>query len=193
MTATSRAAAQLAAPLRTYSRVAATAVHEAGHAVTAFHLGRGLTRLTINADDQLGAAGVCSTKPPGAWFRPDIEVTRALRNRVEEQVLILLAGRETEQAWLSTLADRPRTWRRQLQVGAAPDLRVAGVVAEYVTGSEAETLAYMNWLTERCRTQMGPMYWRMVGALSVELLQCGSMSAPAAADVIRRAALDRGR
>jgi hypothetical protein len=192
MAGTTGAAAPLPAPLQSFSRLAGTAVHEAGHAVTAFGVRRKLTRVTIKPDDEVGAGGICSTATPGAWFRPDIEVTRRTRSFVEDQVLISLAGTATEEAWLATLEDRPKTWRRQLQIGARPDRRAVALLAEYVTGSDAEARAYVGWLTERCRSQMNPLYWRMVGGLAVELLERGSLSGRAATDVIRAAAFARG-
>jgi hypothetical protein len=65
--------------------------------------------------------------------------------------MVFLAGRETEQAWLMRLTDRPRTWESMLHVGGADDLRTVVDLAEYVTGGDEEMTAYICWLTERCR------------------------------------------
>lgn len=88
------------------------AMHEAGHAVAAFKLGRAFTTVSIIPDkDTLGRV---HSRPPGSWFRPDIGVTGRGRVFIEHHIMILLAGFEAEEAWCRTVSGKPHDWRKRL-------------------------------------------------------------------------------
>jgi hypothetical protein len=183
--------------LRTYDKLAATAIHEAGHAAMAFQVHRGLRSATIVPDAETGSLGAVCTRPVGPWFRPDLDVDRRVRNRVEEEIMMSLAGSETQAAWTRQLPDRPRTWQRQIRAGATHDRLNVVELSDWVTGSDPETgsapetIAYIRWLTERSRNAMGPRYWRMVGALAGELLERRTMSGAQIRATLQRACLER--
>src|SRR4051794_25702935 len=103
----------------TYTDLRRTAIHEAGHGVMAYLVGRPFTTITVLPDDD--ALGYVQHAPPGDWFRPDIEVTQRVRHRAEQHIMIGLAGAETEQRWVCNADDAPADWEHHLEVGARHD------------------------------------------------------------------------
>jgi hypothetical protein len=131
-----------------FSPQRSTAVHEAGHGVMAYLLGRPFTRITVVADgDTLGSV---SHKPPGDWFRPDIEINGRVRNMIEDHVMICLAGAAAEESWLAGLPDAPEGWRDTVTSGAAQDRDNAiGFADPLCSGSVPELEAYLEWQHQR--------------------------------------------
>ena len=178
-----------------------TAVHEAGHAVMAYLLGRPFTSISVVPDGD--ALGQVSHALPGAWFRPDVEVTARVRNRIEDHVMISLAGAEAESAWYARQPDAPPGWEEHVSDGADHDMRAALDLADYVCGgSVPEVEAYVEWLRHRVLnfTGRGPSFdvaefmpeapafvvdhyrggddrfWAMVEALADAVQAAGSLS-----------------
>jgi len=137
-----------------------TAHHEAGHAVAAYLLGRAFTRVSIEANDQ--TLGRCSFRPPGEWFRPDERLDARTRDRLEERIIISLAGPHTE-ALHSGAFDED---------AAAEDLARASELADYMCDSDPdESFAYLQWLGVRTRRLIEREdFWPAVAALARELL-----------------------
>lgn len=128
-----------------YSFERSTAIHEAGHAVMAYLLGRPFTSISVAADGN--SLGRVSHARPGEWFRPDIEVNARTRHLIEDHAMICLAGAETEKSWCHRLPDVPEGWERGVDLGAGEDLRAALHLAAYVCGgSPPEIEAYVEWL-----------------------------------------------
>lgn len=136
-----------------------TAFHEAGHAVVAHALGRAFTRVSVIAEgDTLGR---CSFRRPGPWFRPDERVDGATRRRLEERIMISLAGPEAE-AMVSGEYDGE---------AAEEDVARAFRDATFATGCEEEAWAYLGWLRLRTLNLMKrDGLWQPIGALANELL-----------------------
>jgi hypothetical protein len=154
----------------------ATAFHEAGHAVAAFVLGRAFTRVSI--EPQGATLGRCSFRPPGEWFRPDERVDGATRRRLEERIMISLAGPEAE-ALLTGVHD---------EEAAEEDVERAFSHACFMTGDEAEAWAYLTWLRHRTLNLMRPPgFVAAIEALAAELLERREVSYRRARSVIESA------
>lgn len=129
-------------------------MHEAGHAVAAFKLGRAFTTVSIIPDkDTLGRV---HSQPPGSWFRPDIGVTGRGRVLIEHHIMILLAGFEAEEAWCRTVSGKPHDWRKRLIDGAEIDAHHALDLADHACSSPGESEPFIEWQRQRVITLVGP-------------------------------------
>lgn len=113
------------------------AIHEAGHAVIAMHVGcRPPTVITTIEDDD--AFGRVPCHPPGAWYEPEEARTDARVRRFCERVAMTgLAG---------VLAEKRLTGRHNHK-GAGDDYRLVAHWTEPVCYSPAEHEAYIEWLS----------------------------------------------
>jgi len=91
---------------RSKSKLTATAYHEAGHAVMALAVGRTVQKVTLSPSQRMGGTrlGVCEMKKGRS---------RASKDALQDDVLILLAGMVAESHYTGTYC----------QQGAAQDLR----------------------------------------------------------------------
>jgi hypothetical protein len=173
-----------------------TAVHEAGHAVVAFMLGRPFTRITVAPGDLAKSnLGQVEHRPPtGTWYRPDIEVTTRVRGFIEQHVMICLAGAETSELWYQRIGDAPPDAEEHLSLGALHDMQCAVDLASYVAdGEPGETGAFIEWLRLRLRNLVearGPLYWALVDALADAVMERGSLSWRQARLVLEKAQAD---
>jgi hypothetical protein len=193
------------AEIYTYER--RTAVHEAGHAVMAYVVGRPFTTITVVADDDSYGRVHCAL--PGDWFQPDIKFTSRIRTRIEDHVMIALAGAETEEHWVTRTQGAPDDWEDHLKVGAAHDMSTAWDLASYACGSAEETTAYIEWLRQRVLNRVGRLdggisenehpdvaararygnerFWALVGALADAVTAAGTLRWRQARDVLKAA------
>jgi hypothetical protein len=138
-------------------------------------LGRAFTRVSIRADG--ATLGRCSFKPPGEWFRPDVKVDGPTRRRLEERIMISLAGPEAE-------AERTGRYDRE---AAQEDLDRAIDHACFMTGDEAEASAYVEWLRLRTLNLMKDTYFEpALEALAAELLEHHEVPYRRARSVMKR-------
>jgi hypothetical protein len=155
-------------------------MHEAGHAVAAFKLGRAFRDVSIISEgDTLGRVHI---PLPRGWFRPDVEVTGRGRVFIEHRIMISLAGFEAEDAWCRTVSGRPRDWKSQLLVGADTDYRMALDLADYASSSPGESESFIEWLRQRVLTLVGPegLVFPLVYRLADELERTPKLSWPKA-------------
>ena len=145
-----------------------TAVHEAGHVVAARALGRAVRSVSIEQDrETLGSA----SHYPLRTFAPDIEVNGRVRWRIEQSIMISMAGVEAEHR-VSDDADR-------VEAGGQDDFEQSAMLAMYVTeGEPEETSAYIRWLTLRVRNTIlaNEVWWSAVESLARELLKRPTLS-----------------
>lgn len=149
--------------------LAATAYHEAGHAVITRWLGRSFRYASIEGDET--SSGRVVTHGVGDWFRPDSVVNGRTRRRIEQDGMILLAGHSAE-ALATGVADF---------VGAADDYHLTVGLVSYATSGWKETEAYIGWLWERVDAVLAiPAVWEAVEAVAAALLEQRTIEGSAA-------------
>jgi ATP-dependent Zn protease len=156
------------------AQLQATAYHEAGHAVAAFWHRLNFRHVTIEpGDDSLGHMLHVKLRDS---FRPDIEVTPAVRDRLERGVVVCYAG---------PTAERKFTGRHN-HVGAGGDRHNALVLGGYVGGEGKALEAYMRWLWIRAETlwDFAPR-WKQVEAVAAGLLNRTTLTAREVQVIIR--------
>lgn len=153
-----------------------TAVHEAGHAIAAFMLGRSFRDVSVEEGDE--SLGRVRCHAPGAWFQPDIEFDGKTRRRIEDEIVIFWAGVEAEEAVLGDRCDP----------SARGDIEAITTLALYATGSAEEASAYIEWLRQRSRGLVRHHEFRAaVGPVAAALQQQGRLSARAARRIFNEA------
>jgi hypothetical protein len=117
---------------RELRRIRATAYHEAGHAVIAWHFHLRFKHVTINpGSDSLGHVLLGHPK----WFRPDIASSDRIRIHAERHIIVDLAGQIAEEKFLGK---RPR-------YGMQSDNQNAVGLAFRIGGSEETVDAYLKY------------------------------------------------
>lgn len=182
-------------PEQHYSAARETVIHEAGHAVIAYLLGRPFVRMTIDPeagldDDALGQ--VEHAAPQGAWFDPELEVNARTRQFLEAHIQIALAGAEAQEAWYERIGYRPPDADEHLRIGARHDYSAAVSLALINTGGDPdEAGAYIEWLRMRVRNKIRHdfRFWMMAEPLADALLAEKTVSWKRARAVMK-AALD---
>jgi hypothetical protein len=134
-----------------------TAFHEAGHAVMACILHVPLGKVTNLPGE--GRAGSCHF---AKIFRPR-NFTNRDRLVMEKHIMIALAG------GIAQRISDPKTYR---YYHCETDHSEAAQMALTVTGSAAETNAYIAWLSVRTEeTLRQRLYWDVVQAVATELMR----------------------
>ena len=138
------------------------AYHEAAHAVAYFEMGRRIRKVTIvPSGDYQGCCFGYSSKIP----RLDTtEITPRLRERVEWEIILYFVGSLAEKRFLGK---HPTGWTK------ISDTHVAIDLALYLTGSEKELNAYLNWLYVRAEGFVYTCDWRWnaIQAIAQALLE----------------------
>jgi ATP-dependent Zn protease len=168
---------------RTAKQLESIAHHEAGHAVMVITFNRALKSITIVPNSDTGALGECFDAKRPKWFQPEVYDDPRHERRLEEEVLILLAGLAAEHR----IAGR-NNWR-----GAGQDFHHAVDVASYRFSGDV-LQKYLNYMTARTRSIVsGPMFWIQVQALSAALLEHRTLTGKPAREICRIALIDWAR
>lgn len=160
----------------------ATAYHEAGHALAAWHGRLPIRECSIVPDDGAGTLGHVTHHPSPTSFQPDVASATELRNRarIEAHVVTSLAG--TFAARLVSARVSSASW--ETDRNAAVDL------LDYLVGSKEELQAYLGWLTVRARQLAQAEHLRpALDALAAALLEHRRLSGREARRIIRDALL----
>ncbi|MCA9134727.1 MAG: M50 family metallopeptidase [Planctomycetales bacterium] len=143
------------------ARLAATAYHEAGHAVMALAVGRAVQKVTIVPGNMLGGGvrlGACEMKKGRA---------KSSHDAVEESVLILLAGMVAEAHFTD----------RYCPQGAAQDLRAARRLLQGRAASQRQLERLERRLvdkTEHLLSEAGKA--KAIESIAAELVQRTTLS-----------------
>jgi hypothetical protein len=164
---------------------AATAYHEAGHAVVGFWEGvvNRLLAVSIVKNDEQGTLGhvrrgkyprVRDVEPgddgkPRVFYRefdPTIDEQRLSERLLKPRILEGFAG---------VLAEKRLTGRRHNWVGALHDLEMTADLIMRLTGSERQAQKYSDYLWVVAEDAVA-LHWPEIGALAEELLVRKSMT-----------------
>ncbi len=167
---------------------AATAHHEAGHAVLAFREGaaRQLLSVSIVPDPGNGTLGhvrrgksrrVRDVEPgedgkPRYFYRdfdPAFDSARLSERRLKPMIIAAFAG---------VIAEKRFSGRRHNWVGADRDLRIADQLVGYLVGSARQARKYSEYLWVVAEESV-ELHWTGINELANELLARKTMSGPA--------------
>ena len=157
----------------------ATAYHEAGHAMAAWHLeipfGKGKHALSIVP---VGSAlGHFQSKQIVRFRNGDLPTTGANRLKMEREVVVGLAGTMAQRRHRPSSA---RSWHASSDYHSAVDL-----VSNF-TGSVRETEAYLKLLQIRAEQTLDrPGTWECVEAIATALLNRKTLSANEVVEIIQ--------
>lgn len=161
-----------------------TAHHEAGHARIALWFDVPVTHVTIAPrEDSLGH--VIRQGFAKRWKPPvqSGDCTPAQRAKLETHILISLAGPAAERRF-SGFAWR---WSDRYWAG---DIRSASENANWITGDDEETNAYLRWMRVRAENLIGsPGVWAQVEAIAQSLLRHTTLNGAQVYAAIRGASL----
>jgi hypothetical protein len=161
-------------------RLIAAAVHEAGHAVAAYHVKVRFRRIVIakNAAKELGWLELWLTPPATADGTVDLRTEHA----IERSVIVLLAGSQAERMALG----------RAKYLGSGLDFFEAVRYASYLCRTRPEISAYLRWMQLRVRALVESPTWRRpIEALAACLVQRRELSTREARGIIRSALAER--
>jgi hypothetical protein len=144
----------------------ATAYHEAGHAVMAFHLGVASTRKEISIVRDDNSAGRFHHRKLLRGRSPEQDDSSAGRIRMEKEILISLAGPVAQHFF------NPRSVRHY---HGKSDHQTAVEIAVHLNGGGEEATAYLKWLGLRTK-RIVKMRWPLVKALAKEALARKTMT-----------------
>ncbi len=158
---------------------AATAYHEAGHAVAARLLSVRFKEVTI-LPTKTSLGHVLPAAPP-KWFEPDVaRANSRIRSQIENRTRVLLAGPAAEARFKGR-----HDWR-----SASDDIRQAVSLLDYVSRSNGEVEAYFALM----RIQAGGLiekHWDEVQGVAEALLERTRLTAKDVAKIIT--ALDEAK
>lgn len=140
------------------------AIHEAGHAVAAIAVRRGVHGATIVPEAEID--GRVRTARFGNTFRPDIDLPPGHQRLLEAAILVLMAGHEAE-----------RIDGRRGRRGDTIDLITAANLAAHACGSDEEIEALMELQRVRAHNILR-LRWNAVLAVAGALLAEKSVSGP---------------
>lgn len=139
----------------------ATAHHEAGHAVMAFHFRRRIRTVTIEADDEPGVLGYVQDHKRSRYNREACDPDDPwYMTRVATDVMISLAGPAAEERFTG-----------ERSKGDSSDIEDVDDLAGLICWGGEETL-FVEWLKARvARVIATPDNWSRVCALAAALLE----------------------
>ena len=157
------------------------AYHEAGHAVACYALRMRFSSITIISAEEYRAR----VHMPNPWrtFQPecaDLDNPKD-RARIEKFAMMKLAGPAAQEIFLGK--------KVKDDTGRSEDWGGAYDILDYVTGSNEETLAYVEWLKERMGSffrRRNGVYFHAVEAVAKTLLAKKTLGYKETRDIITR-------
>ena len=151
---------------RSAAGLEATAFHEAGHAVAAWHAGLKIHRATIVPTP--GKHGSVKHVSPLRGIHLDYDGSDRARLRAEADIVVCLAGPAAQRR------HSPRSWRSWH--GASDHERAADLAMRF-NGSDEATSAHLAWLAVVARDQVDSL-WDLVERIARELVERRTLSGP---------------
>jgi hypothetical protein len=160
------------------SSLGATAHHEAGHAVAAWHYGMRFKYVTIEADRENQSLGHLMHQMP-KWFHPDYDSSDRVVLRAQRHIIVSFAGQLAEQKFRG----------RKPRYGMQSDDRKAVDLAFYLCGSEDTVNAYLRfcWLASR---DVVNVRWPEIKAVAQGLLSRQTLQYDDVLEIISPGALE---
>jgi ATP-dependent Zn protease len=146
-------------------KLAATAYHEAGHAVMMLHLGVRFRTVTIvPEEDSLGHV----LKHKVRNFRPDIEMNARTLFSIDQQIMCSLAGPAAEARFAGRYNRRGAKW----------DHDNAAKLVDYLAGEGAgEYALYLRLYKLRAKNMVNSLhFWKQVQSVAQSLLNRQTMT-----------------
>jgi ATP-dependent Zn protease len=151
------------------SKEEGTAYHESGHAIVSRitwpklalrHVTIIPNALRTIIPTEMETLGYCLGRKFGKSFQPDVELTNKTRDRLEAQIMSLLAGKIAEERF---------TGRKSK--GSEYDLSTAASLASNMSGDGKVVSTYLAYLWARTENLVYmPIYWKCITALAKKLL-----------------------
>jgi ATP-dependent Zn protease len=160
----------------TRRRLIAAAVHEAGHAVAAYHTGVRFRRIAIgkSTGKELGWLELWLTPQSPADAAVDVRTEHA----IERCIIVLLAGSHAERIVLG----------RAKYLGSGLDFFEAVRYAGSLCRTRREMSAYLRWMQLRVHALVeSPTWHRPIEALAARLVERQQLGVREARSIIRRA------
>lgn len=142
------------------------AYHEAGHAVAQwllFH--RSFKAISITGGE--GCLGHVDRRAPGNYFQPHVEIDGPTRNRLEQEVMVLLAGSASEEIFLGKAS----------RGGVADSDEAVQLLMHACEGDTKEAAAYLEFLGGRVRRMLeNPQARNAIESLKLALMEKETLS-----------------
>lgn len=169
--------------MRPTKALIATAYHEAGHAVAAYHFGVRVKSVTIQpTDDSLGAVIHARLDRRTAEMVEYGSITPGGREKVERMVVIVYAG---------GVAERQHKGRHNHR-GAQLDYSTVINYIDKLSGSPEQTEAYLRWLYIRTVDLVTNVLWPEIEVVAQALLEYRTLSGDELRQILQ-ASRTRGR
>jgi len=155
------------------SHRAATAYHEAGHAVVQYYLHLPIRKVTIRPNKEKGSLGHCESKGPSYLGEIDLGVSPAQQDRIFRNIQALLAGNVAQQRFNKRSV---RKWQ------TSSDYRKAAELAIRVTDTVGVRLL-LGWLTHHTERLVQDR-WREIEAVAAALRERKTLTGDEIRDTI---------
>ena len=166
--------------MKNSKRDAATAYHEAGHAVVASCLGRRVQGATVVPNDEsVGHIKIESEKPSTVAAIVQGDRWRPSRLQAEKRVMVLQAG-GVAQRWYNSYS--VRRWHSQNDVNKCVD-----ILRAYAPDEKKQDVMPHYRLLHNWTTHLIMQHWHEVEAVAKALLEHRKLSGTQICDVIRTA------
>ena len=161
---------------RITSRLRATAYHEAGHAVAAWHQRIRINSLSIAEDDI--SKGRLSHEYHFTGIRPDLDMSPRAQRRIENMAMVCFAGPHAQRKAF------PRSWRNH---HGRSDFHQATDLLSYVDPDPETLEIYVKLVDARAQKFVaGPSVWMLIDRLANDLLERRKMTGREVRESIRR-------
>ena len=155
------------------TEVRTVAFHEAGHALAAHFLQMDFDHVTIEPDE--GSLGHVLHPPYGESGMSFVELTRDERERVENSIIVSLAGPE---------AERLSTGRYNRQ-GARSDMEQVTDLVQRMPYSEKGQRLFLRWLKDRAYCMVRePMHQIILTSIVEELVRSRRLTAEQVRNIV---------